>query len=400
MNKLFFLMIAAYSVCLYADNQLIERSVSSSVELQDAINDAAVNATHSTKIQIKGTLIGNFVVPATNYEIILEGIKDSPTLNGGGTGSTLTIDAGARVEVLCLTICDGIATDGGGILNNGDLKVRKSRIRDNIASNNGGGIYNSSTAILNLKDSEILDNRAESGGGIFSLGTMKVHDTLFTGNLSILDGGALVNISDPSTTMRIQDCKFKDNVAQRNAGAIYTEGTLVVKKSTFKENVADSIAGAIFNVTGSLSLKKVVIKSNSSINDEGGGVYNNGFLTIKEQSVIRDNSALLNGGGILNNGQASIRDSEIKRNTAVFAGGGIYNTSNATLYINRSTINKNQAEAGGGIANVEDAVLTVKRTSIFENSALVGGGIYTTSSVPVTITKSKIIKNEPDNIAP
>lgn len=87
-------------------------------------------------------------------------------INGGGTGSTITVQASARVTMEGIAITGGSADgDGGGILNYGDLTLRDVRISGNIAAERGGGI--ATYGPLDIADSAIESNYAQRGGGIY-----------------------------------------------------------------------------------------------------------------------------------------------------------------------------------------------------------------------------------------
>src|SRR5262249_46999733 len=93
--------------------------------------------------------------------------------------SIVTVAAGASVTVQNLGIRDGLAENGGGIVNNGQLSMSSCQIGGNSSMDGkGGGIYNGSSAILNLTDVTVSENVAAAskaelrpgacGGGIYN----------------------------------------------------------------------------------------------------------------------------------------------------------------------------------------------------------------------------------------
>lgn len=90
---------------------------------------------------------------------------------------------------------------GGGIANEGNLKLQRSRILDNAteqapgtAGNHGGGILSDgASAKLRIEDSEIRGNQAEEDGGGVWVGSNSfvIHRSKLTDNVAGLSGGGL-----------------------------------------------------------------------------------------------------------------------------------------------------------------------------------------------------------------
>ena len=134
-----------------------------------------------------------------------------------------TMDSGADVELVGLTITGGLSDfAGGGVDNAGTLTVIDSSVIDNGVQGvqgvfvGGGGIYNAGK--LTVANSNIANNTASPsayvtafvvGGGIFNDGTATVTDSTIMGNRTGSDGGGILN-----------------------------EGTLTVTNSTIAQNYA------------------------------------------------------------------------------------------------------------------------------------------------------------------
>ena len=110
-----------------------------------------------------------------------------------------TVDAGSGPSLTDLSITGGIAdgtgvTDGGGIRNEGMLSLNNDDIYSNSAATNlgaGGGIFNDSSATLNVNGCTISSNSADGrGGGIYNDGTLNISgQTYFTQNTALIGGG-------------------------------------------------------------------------------------------------------------------------------------------------------------------------------------------------------------------
>ncbi len=106
----------------------------SGAKLQAAIDAAGPGDT----LQIQGTCFGHFVI---DHDLTLEGTGDDPTLDGGGSGTVLTVPpgpggppngqppqpTGATVLITGLTIKRG----DKGILDRGTMTLTRSTVRDN-----------------------------------------------------------------------------------------------------------------------------------------------------------------------------------------------------------------------------------------------------------------------------
>ncbi len=143
------------------------------------------------------------------------------------------------------------------------------------------------------------------------------------------------------TGLSLFNCIITNNRGAPGAG-ILNEGVLRIFNSIISQNKTRADArGAIFI---------------------GGGIYSNGELII-DRSTINQNEAS-RGGGIFNNGDLEITNSTIFDNSAGEGGGGIFNFEKGRTFIAFSTITSNVAghdvksrrpvneRTGGGILNL------------------------------------------------
>ncbi|MGB5967899.1 MAG: DUF4347 domain-containing protein, partial [Spirulinaceae cyanobacterium] len=165
--------------------ELIGHINTSNSNLQDDIINLLPNRTYSVNT-VNNITDGNNGLPV----VFADGGR-SITVNG--KGSTLTrssvggtpdfrllyVATGADVTLNDLTISNGktsgtvFADDaaGGGIFNQGQLTLNRSTVVGNVATNKGGGIFNSDNSSLTLTQSNIANNSALNfgqGGGIYN----------------------------------------------------------------------------------------------------------------------------------------------------------------------------------------------------------------------------------------
>ncbi|MGD8752501.1 MAG: hypothetical protein PVG14_13820, partial [Anaerolineales bacterium] len=263
---------------------------------------------------------------------ILDGstIRDCTASNGGGITNLATMLVQNGSTIGGIGVGNETILNGAGIYNfNGTLTVDDSTISANSASNNGGGIWNQATLIV------------QNGSTIGRTGV---------GNTADNDGGGIYNFGVGVVTL--DDSRVSANSAVGVGGGIYNAASLIVQNGSIigslgAGNTADIEGGGIFNnETGTTTVDGSTVSDNTA-SEDGGGLANTGTLTIQNGSTIGGV-----GGG----------------NTANNEGGGIYNIGDGLLTLESSTVSGNLADYGGGIFNYDTG------TTIVDNSS-VGGNI-------------------------
>lgn len=252
----------------------------------------------------------------TLNEIVLTG---GNFLAGGAinnTAGTVIIRDSRFVENQAATDAQ-LNGEGGAIWSTGPLSITKSFFGENIALNEGGAIYASGGANTVIVESTFVKNRTRNGGGailsavtgtnLFSISksdfvennvTVPEHDSYdiladdaiggaiknrgnfygyrlsfernYTENTK--GGGAFANqASDSFDKVQLVESAFEDNYAETTVanvpqtfgGAIYNEGTMLIKNSSIHNNRA-RVAGGIFNRNKHIVLANVTIASNEA----------------------------------------------------------------------------------------------------------------------------------------
>ncbi len=244
------------------------------------------------------------------------------TLAGAGAGSTIVdagaidralhILAGAHVEVRDLTVRNGSTGQiaawvlggregepGGGILNNGTLRLVRVTVTDN-RTGAGNGCDDSSS-------SEVTGGAGGPGGGIYNKGLLTLERSTVSWNNAGSGGGAGCEVAGVGG----------------DGGGIYNEGTLVAASSFIEQNKAGS-GGSAPSSDGDTAVRGGM----------GGGLYNAGYAEIVD-STMRGNSG---GSGGASTGQDGAGG-------AGGDGGAIANER--SLLVSGSTLNDNAAGDGG-----------------------------------------------------
>jgi CSLREA domain-containing protein len=289
---------------------------------------------------------------------------------------------------------------GGGVYNDGVLRMTRSTMRENAAAEGAGGIYNSGTA--ELTDTIVRDNLAIDGfgGGIDNRNTLTMRGGAVRGNTSRgLDrgGGGI----DNHGTLTLRDVTISGNRTNEFGGGLYSSGIADLANVVVEHNIADlendssGDGGGIYS-SAKLSLVRSAILSNTAV--LGGGIGNRGQLTLANVQV-GSNSAQADGGGIYNDGTLILSDSTLLDNRANVGGatfgdgGGLFNTANGNARLSLGIVRNNSiapgsaAGSGGGISN--QGTLTLHATQVRANLATrnaggidnIGTAVLTNSSV-------------------
>lgn len=206
--------------------------------IQSAINEAQNGDTINVEA---GTYNENLIIDR-NINLIGAG-KDSTIIDGQKKDSVITINSNIIVNISGFTIRNGNSVwNAGGITNKGTLTIQDSQITDNRADS-GGGIQNN--GILTIQNSQITGNHADHyGGGIFNTGTITIKDSQITNNGNNLGGG----INNLQGKITLINSIITNNVATIGGGiANNAHGTIFLINSTIKSNIAGYGGLGIYN---------------------------------------------------------------------------------------------------------------------------------------------------------
>ena len=230
----------------------------------------------------------------------LDVVNGGLTIVGAGAGPT-AIDGGGIDRVLHL------AATGPAI----SVTIRDLTIRGGAAgANDGGGILSEGAATLTVSDAVISGNSADEGGGMQTRGVVTIERTTLRGNSAASDSGAIENFPPPSAILTIRESLFVDNRAP-GSGALENYATVAITNTTFSQNRATAgVAGGIRarqdSTTGILNS---TIAGNSAATG-GGGLRSDGALTLRN-SIVADNTAPADancGGTIVSRGGNVVDD--------------------------------------------------------------------------------------------
>lgn len=287
-------------------------------------------------------------------------------------GGALFNDGGTLTLGFCELVgnsATGAAGSGGGIFNNnGTLNVTLFRLIDNVSNRAGGGIecLSGTTHLMgNIFRADITGPSPGNGGGLHltGAGMVTIQRCFFAENIASAEGGGVWNSA--VGTMNVTGSAFVGNEAQgaaadQGGGGLFNDGgVLTVQGTSVYDNLATGTSGSgggLLNVGGNLSVSDSRIQFNSA-SRAGGGVEANLGMTSLSRVVLSNNETGPmpgNGGGLhlTGGGTVTIDRCRVLGNDATNEGGGLWSSATGTMTVTGSSIHGNMAPVGREVFNV------------------------------------------------
>jgi len=286
---------------------------------------------------------------------------------------------------------NGIFSDENSIVSIQNCKIDENKNLDSDVM--GGGIFMLDGGMLKIINSNICNNNANAGAGIYLQSALcEIDNSQLVNNAAILHGGAVCMTGN--SDLFCNHSSLTENKSGENGGAICSDAgcNCFIDSCVFKENDAKNNGGAIHNAGNNFIINFCLLINNTAFN--GAGVANNGDKMIVKNCQIAYNFANMDGGGIHNNnGKVDIMFSLIANNFTNCTGskgGGICN-ENGDVYVVNTTISNNKSNLyGGGIFT--NSHLDVISCTIAGNETKEGAGIYA-KDIPYSIRNNIISGN-------
>lgn len=283
----------------------------------------------------------------------------------------------------------GQATNGGGALNfdNSQANIYKCAFRNCKTQYLGGAIHIRNSQLNKIDSCEFIANSSKSHGGAifstlnagFSSGRIEISNSTFTANRATgsgASGGALY--CDATSSHLVRDCRFQQNFAQYDGGAINSSGT--VRRSTFDQNSTNASGGG-----AKAKMIDSCLFTNNKAALSGGALYQSSVSTVSNSQFFLDTAGKA-GGAIYTNYRSIISNCTIGKNAAAY-GGGIYSdSSNSWLDLDNSVVSGNFASADGGGFYSKKGNYAATSCLFSGNLAIGNGGaIFDSSAIPTII---------------
>jgi len=350
-------------------------------------------------------------------------MNDNSTESSPGNGGGLHITGpGDSVIESCVVNNNIASAEGGGLWNGtGTMMVSGTAITSNMvegdgADQGGAGIFNAGGIVI-VDDCSITNNTttgtSTSGGGILNdLGTLTVTNSNISNNISVRAGGGIEDNAAAGSILTITNVTMMGNstgATPGNGGGLHITGPgdSFISECSIIGNSASSEGGGLWNGSGSMTVMGCIINENTTMgadaNQGGAGLFNAGGTMLVDSCSINMNTATgtaASGGGILNDmGTLTVVKSILTANTAVRAGGGIEDNSVAgnRLTLTEVSFVSNVAGAspgnGGGLHITGPGDSRITGCLVSTNSASAEGGGLWNGSGTMTINDCDITDN-------
>jgi len=237
---------------------------------------------------------------------------------GGGNGGGIYVTGDSEPNFVNCTINNCSADGGGGAFcdSNSSPIFNHCTFSDNSAVQYGGGMLCDSGRLVTIRDCNFANNSAPSGAGLYGEPNSSVAVTggIFIHNIADNDGGAMYWVK---ANMSITDSNIVDNAARYGGGlyALYSPATTIlgctIKYNTAPNDVLDP---------------NDPNDPNAALVGQGGGIYCFATPALIRDCVIARNTANTSGGGVYLIGESNspqIKNCLIINNLAGRDGGGI-----------------------------------------------------------------------------
>ncbi len=187
-------------------------------------------------VQSGGASLNNTVV-ANNYA----------TQSGGGA---YVVEPTAVLEQIGGAILNNTAIDGAGVfVQSGQFRQNSGVILNNTATHWGGGLLVGSGGTIQALSGQIISNSAQSaGGGVFvDVGSADLLDSQIMNNTAAEGGGVYVRDLN-GTTASLIGGNVEGNIANGYGGGVYAGGTLYITGTRLFANSAYD--GSALEITG------------------------------------------------------------------------------------------------------------------------------------------------------
>lgn len=215
--------------------------------------------------------------------------------NSSGYGGGINSVGPLTIRNSVINNNSALSAVGGGLTLGGTISITNTHITNNQAVQGGGGINATSQAYMTIEDSRVAYNQTTStslgqgrGGGILNDGELTLRRVTLESNYAQY-GGGLYDLGD--YTM-IFDSTFASNTAYYSAGGIAKYTTLMnVFNSTFSSNqvLGFNAGGAIFINYGDTGLTHVTFSDNQAYYGGALATQDATWTTIL-QGVVFNNS--------------------------------------------------------------------------------------------------------------
>lgn len=311
----------------------------------------------SDKWGVKGSfeITDSMQSPAENIDIISNQASDGTKLTSGTTTAVINSANTADYQFDIQGYTNNSNSAKGGAVYNGSNKTltvnQGSVFKNNHATQgNGGAIYNDGTLTV-AQGSAFEGNSAQNGGAVYNASNQNLTiygDSTITNNIATSEGGAVYNAGTLTLDTTNGDITFSGNMAQTDvANDIYNNGTLKISGGK-TVSLGGGINNASSNKAGSIEVDGSILKLGRNAD-----IYTNTLSFDNATLNAADGADLFANGDIgFTNTAVTLANSEINGSNLTFTGGSLaLGTSSLTATNNLSFSNIGKIDASQATLN-------------------------------------------------
>lgn len=324
----------------------------------------------SDKWGVKGSfeITDNMQSPAENIDIISNQASDGTKLTSGTTAAVINSANTADYQFDIQGYTNNSNSAKGGAVYNGSDKTltvnQGSVFKNNHATQgNGGAIYNDGTLTV-AQGSTFEGNSAQNGGAVYNASNKNLTiygDSTITNNIATSEGGAVYNAGTLTLDTTNGDITFSGNKANTNvANDIYNSGTLKISGGKVV-SLGGGINNASSNKTGSIEVDGTTLKLGSNAD-----IYTNTLSFSNATLSAADGADLFANGNInFTDTTVTLANSEINGSNLTFTGGSLalgtstLKAANSLSFTNIGKIDATQATLNGKNISFDNAGIDI-----------------------------------------
>jgi hypothetical protein len=233
---------------------------------------------------------------------LLEGYARGESIEGSG-GCIYVFDGALSMSEVDISGCN--ADEAGGAVygfRGVSIAVSDAAIEKSMIGGDGGGICVGSSGSLDIENSTLNNNRAVNGGAVFaySMVPVSVVNSLVSSNVATGNGGG---IYDLGAFIALDGVDIDSNYGAYGGGLFTETGTLMVNGSTISNNSGVAMGGGVF--IDDVAEDSVIDFVSTSISDNllsgwsmGGGMHVQSRSEMSLDAVIFSGNQAAIGGGL------------------------------------------------------------------------------------------------------
>ena len=229
----------------------------------DRVSGECPAGSGADRITLTGDIVLSEALPVIASDITIDGAGYS--ISGDGARRLFEVNWSGALTLENVTLKEGLADSGGAIYNGGTLTIRRSTLRDNVATLWGGGLT-SAFGFLTIEESSFIGNSALTGGAIYSNDIRaSIVNSTFSANRAANYGGGIDvqggNVTIVNSTLygngsgglnrSSGTLKLRNSIIAGSSGAD-CQGSLAENSSNYIED--GSCSPALSSADGSIEL--------------------------------------------------------------------------------------------------------------------------------------------------